>query len=308
MKLVKSINPTLTKIIEVVLNKKDENNKLIYNEILLNDNITFLNAYRDEFSVCKYDDKTYTTKTIDKIINLLITDEIEKEKKTIYKILEYNYNGIDYILKMLIYDNFDRRNINIKILYGSFIYPIKKFSKSIEEKEELSKKFSLFLQKIKNKYKGGLYIVSFEETFKKKNFLYSLINELNENIDSKIISLEDIIELDYKNNKSYITQQTYTPELLENVKYFGAHYLFIEKELTSHILDYSIKNALNNLNVILITQQTDKNKIINYIKNVLSNDKIINYEDLKKIDTNIIFLEKDKETKETKIKDIECLI
>lgn len=256
----------INQIILELLNLTDSNQKRKYNEILISDKVTFIKDYRTDFEVenIKID---ITEKEKEEILEILCENQ---NRNNVFKIYNKEYQKKKYSIKFYIYQNKDKYNISIKVLDDAYIYPLKYFEERMFGTEIITG-FDYFRKSLLDKSKKGIYIISGNEVFKRKNFLYTLINELNKskNSASKILFLEDKIEYSFENKFCLITQKEFKIDELEYINYLNPQYIIIETNLNKKIINLAIDNALNGKKVILITNNTVKKSLEQYIRNSL---------------------------------------
>jgi Tfp pilus assembly pilus retraction ATPase PilT len=136
------------------------------------------------------------------------------------------------LCRVYIYKNQHGRMINIKILDHSvedFKNYISKIPNATAEEKGI-----YYNEILKNK--NSIIIISAQTENLKRNFAYSIIEEINKNKVSKIISFEDPIEQLIVNKKSFVHQMTYFKDAINYVRFLTPDYVFIHENLDKEIL------------------------------------------------------------------------
>ena len=198
------------------------------------------------------------------------------------------------------FKNQNERVINIKILD----HEIEKFSNYINEMEIENINKKEIYKNILEVKTGGIVIISSQTENVKKNFYYSIIEEINNAKVSKILSFEYPIERIISNKNSFIFQSKFQNDSIDYVRFLNPDYVFIDKHLNKEILIDAINMANSGIKVFISTNNTDFDKNIIYTKDYLKGE-ILGFETFEKIFKYFIIISN--QNKKTFIHDIKSI-
>ena len=198
----------------------------------------------------------------------------------------YIYNNpkenTNLFFRLYVYFNRNKIIMNYK-LFNNFCFDIKKYFQNIYDSKYTnnSEKIKKLYANIVNPFLNGIYIISAQTTNVKKNFLYSLIEEINNlSQKSKVIMYENIIEkiIYPKNSLIYQIKMDNIKNIKLDDRFINPDVLIIEEEFNDQILLNALNLANEGRKVFLTTNLTDFNSLQNYIEQTLnSNNLIFNY-------------------------------
>jgi len=171
--------------------------------------------------------------------------------------------------------------MNIKLLSSDY-FDIRKYFVNINDTKYKSP------EKIKELYKeivdpnvSGLYIISSQTVNVRKNFLYSVVEEINKlQQKTKIIIYEKIIEKIIESKNSLIFQMELNNEedILIDDRFINPDVVLIESEFNEKILLSSLSIASEGRKVFITTNYTDFQSLQSYIEKLLDkNNLVFNY-------------------------------
>jgi hypothetical protein len=251
------------------LGKEEDSYKTLthlYNEMVLSDNIEFIRDHRGVFlkeSCVKnpFNQKEITLNTTKAIIKELVLDYFDTNinKKDNFKLYTYERGELKYIVKFFIYKNIEKESINIKIIDKSYVFSINKFDVGIEKHNNsimLQSQWKDFLEYLVKYDQGGITIVAGKELFKRKNFVYSLINFVNSP------------ELEIKNQKVRLEKQKHDGIISEyEYKKKIEEFLIFENTINRKkggkllSLEEKIEHQFENDNCLMIQKQYTKEEL-----------------------------------------------
>jgi len=217
--------------------------------------------------------------------NIIGIDNMDKANfvKT-FRILNY-----DFLIRVYSFYNKGKRNIDIKILN----YKINNLSDYVNGIQNFDKKQKkdFYLNLLKTDLnRGSITIVASQTENTRKNFFYSIINEINKTKTSKIVSYENTIENLVIDNKSLVFQSKYIEDdSKEYVRFLNPDYIFFHNTVDKKILIEALSLANSGKKVYISTKSTDfdKNKK-NFIKYL--EQEILGYEVFEEYFLNFITL------------------
>jgi Tfp pilus assembly pilus retraction ATPase PilT len=169
------------------------------------------------------------------------------------------------LCRAYIFRNQNGKTINIKILDQN-LEDLKTYVAKVSNMTN-EKKGDFYNEILKNS--GGIVVVSSQTENLKKNFLYSIMEEINKTKTSKIISFEEPVEQLLVNKKSFVYQMKYLEESIGYIRFLTPDYVFIHETMNKEILLNAIRMANSGVKVFISSPNTDAERnlvnIINYL-------------------------------------------
>ncbi len=118
-----------------------------------------------------------------------------------------------------------------------------------------------------------IFIVASNNEYLSNNFMYYIINDINEKLENrKIVLFQETEEIIFKNEKSFIFQKKMRFSQMNNTKFLRPQYVFIFDQLNKGIFEQALNFTINGSITFLKTNNLEIKDIIEKLKDFLSKD------------------------------------